>query len=134
MKKYVALFVGSLLVFSSEPAPAGFLDTLKGLLPGHHPERSHSQTTRRSRKTRSNANKQEQPEASPSPNSGTSPGQGESPSPSPVATQTEESNGQNDQAAVADQTPQPASSPVVLQNSTNGSQGLAVDIDPPPLY
>jgi len=134
MKKYVALFVGSLLVFSSEPAPAGFLDTLKGLIPGHRQERTHSQTTRRTRKARSNAEKQEQPSASPSPNSDASPGQGESPSPSPVATQTDQSNAENDQAAIADQSPQPVSSPVVLQNSTNGSQGLAVDIDPPPLY
>jgi hypothetical protein len=131
MKRYVALFFSFLLVFSTRPVFAGFIDTLKGLIPGHHAERSKPEV-HHSHRARPAGNKQDQPGESPSPNPEASPGPGESPGPSPVAVQTAEPNTDNNQSAGVDQSARPVSSPIVLQNSTTGAPSVA--IDPPPLY
>jgi hypothetical protein len=134
MKRYIALFVSLLLVFSTGPVSAGFLDSLKGLIPGHHAERSKPEVTHHGHRARPGGNKQDQAEESPSPNPEESPTQGQSPAPSPVVVQTPEQNADGNQSAGADQSPKPVASPILMQNSVTDAQGASVDIDPPPLY
>ena len=135
MKRYVALFVSLLLVFSTGPAFANFWDALKGLIPGHHAEPIKPKAVHHSHRARPSGNKEEQqPEESPSPNPETSPGQEQSPGPSPTAVQSPESDTDGGQSAGVDQSPKAVSSPIVMQNSGAASQGASVDIDPPPLY
>jgi len=127
MKRYVALFVSFMLVFSIQPGFAGPWETLKGIFSGHHEQpvkqRSHSRP-----KAHSNPNKGDKPADNPSPNAETSPEAGESPAPSPVAVPSAEPNVDSDQTAVADQSPKP----ITLQSSTATAPSVA--IDPPPLY
>jgi hypothetical protein len=130
MKRYVALFVGLVLVFSAGPVFAGFLDMLKGLIPGHHEQPVRHVHSRA--RGHANPNKGDKPEENPSPNSEASPGPGESPATSPVPVQSAEPTVDSDQAAAADQSPKPVSSPFALQNSTVTAPSVA--IDPPPLY
>jgi len=131
MKRYVALFVSFVLVFSTGPVFAGFIDTLKGLIPGHH-EQPVKQGAHPKAKSRSNPNKGDQPAENPSPNAEASPAAEESPAPSPVPVPSAEPTADNNQPAAADQSPKPVSTPVTLQSSTATAPSVA--IDPPPLY
>jgi hypothetical protein len=126
MKRYVALFVSFMLVFSTRPAFAGPWETLKGFFGGHHeqPVKQHVHKAR----SHSNPNKGDKPSESPSPNAEDSPAAEESPAPSPVPVPSAESTVDNNQAAAADQSPKP----VTLQSSTATAPSVA--IDPPPLY
>jgi hypothetical protein len=130
MKRYVTLLVSLLLVFSTGPALAGFLDTLKGLLPGHH-EQQPVKKTHPKQRSHANPSKPGKPEESPSPDLEASPEPSESPAPSPVPVQSAEPSPDNSQAT-ADQSPKPLSSPQVVQNTTAAVPSVA--IDPPPLY
>jgi hypothetical protein len=131
MKRYVALFVNFVLVFSTGPVFAGFIDTLKGLIPGHH-EQPVKQHAHPRAKSHSNPNKGDQPAENPSPNAEASPAAEESPAPSPVPVPSAEPTVDNNQPAAADQSPKPVSTPVTLQSSTATAPSVA--IDPPPLY
>ncbi len=131
MKRYVALFVSFVLVFSTGPVFAGFIDTLKGLIPGHH-EQPVKQRAHPKAKSRSNPNKGDQPAENPSPNAEASPAAEESPAPSPVPVPSAEPTADNNQPAAADQSTKPVSTPVTLQSSTATAPSVA--IDPPPLY
>jgi hypothetical protein len=131
MKRYVARFVSFMLVFSAGPVFAGFIDTLKGLIPGHH-EQPVKQRARSKAKSRSNPNKGDKPGESPSPNAEASPGTEASPAPSPVPVPSAEPTVDDNQAAAADQSPKPVSTAVTLQSSTATAPSVA--IDPPPLY
>jgi hypothetical protein len=128
MKRYVAVFVSFVLVVSTGPVFAGFIDTLKGLLPGHHdqPVRQHAQHP----KAKSRANPK--PSENPSPTAEASPLAGESPAPTPVPVPSAEPTVDTNQTAAADQSPKPVASPVTLQSSTVTAPSVA--IDPPPLY
>jgi hypothetical protein len=127
MKRYVALFVSFVLVFSIRPAFAGPWETLKGFFGGHHeqPVKQHSHSRARSH---SNPNKGDKPAENPSPDAEASPAAEESPAPSPVPIPSAEPTVDNNQAATADQSPKP----VTLQSSTATTPSVA--IDPPPLY
>jgi hypothetical protein len=131
MKRYVALFVSLLLVFSGRPAVAGFLDTLKGLMPGHHQEHK-PEATHHAHRARPNGSKGDQPAGSPSPDADTSPGPEQSPGPSPTVVESPGPSLENNQSAEGDLSTKPASSPVALQNSV--AQTAPVEIDPPPLF
>jgi hypothetical protein len=126
MKRYVALFVSLVLVFSTRPAFAGPWETLKGFFGGHHEQPvKHSRSKARSH---SNPNKGDKPAENPSPDAEASPAAEESPAPSPVPVPSAEPIVDDNQAAAADQSPKP----VTLQSST--ATAPAVAIDPPPLY
>jgi hypothetical protein len=129
MKRYVALLVSLVLAFWTGPVFAGFLDALKGLLPGHHEQQPVRRVHPRS-KSHTNPSKPSKPEESPSPDAEASPETSESPSPSPVPVQSPELSPDNSEAT-ADQSAKPVSSPQIVQNSTTTA---AVAIDPPPLY
>jgi hypothetical protein len=130
MKRYIALLVSLVLALGTGPGFAGFLDTLKGLIPGHHEKQPVRHSHPRS-KSRTNPGKPGKPEESPSPDAEASPEASESPSPSPVPVESAESSPDNSQAT-ADQSPKPLSSPQIVQNSTTTAPSVA--IDPPPLY
>jgi hypothetical protein len=130
MKRYVALSVVLMLVFSTGPVFAGFFDTLKGLLPGHHEQQPAKRVHPRA-KSHTTPNRPAKPEESPSPDSEATPEASESPAPSPVPVQSAEPSPDNGQVT-PDQSPKPLSSPQVVQNSTTAAPSVA--IDPPPLY
>jgi hypothetical protein len=133
MKRYVALFVSFVLVFSTGPVSGGFIDTLKGLIPGHH-EQPVKQHVHPRAKSHSNPNKGDKPAENSSPNADTSPGAEESPAPSPVPVPSAEPTVDNNQPAAADQSPKPVSTPVTLQSQSSTATAPSVAIDPPPLY
>ena|ERR1700730_15281096 len=125
MKKYVALFVSFVLVFSIGPAFAGPWETLKGIFGGHHeqPVKQHVHS-----RARNHQNKGDKPAENPSPSAEASPAAEESPDLSPVPVPSAEPTVDNNQTVAADQPPKP----VTLQSST--ATAASVAIDPPPLY